>query len=158
MDYGVVVGGYASFYDPGNEVWRYDPLTNSWTQLGDFPGSGRRWAVAANIDNRVFYGLGTNGTNFEDWWEFDMYMGVNEFDESAFNVYPNIATDYVNFEYDNNPNFEISIFDQMGRLIRTESTSNGKIKLDRNGENAGIYFYQVSIDDKQVHSDRLIFQ
>jgi N-acetylneuraminic acid mutarotase len=32
----------------GKTVWQYNPLTDHWTQKGDFPGTGRWHAVAAN--------------------------------------------------------------------------------------------------------------
>lgn len=65
--YGYFIGGMTTFTNWSNEVWRYDATNDTWLQMQDFPGSTRRWAVICMIGQKVFYGLGTNGTNFNDF-------------------------------------------------------------------------------------------
>ncbi|MFO7257897.1 MAG: IPT/TIG domain-containing protein [Bacteroidota bacterium] len=73
---GYVIGGLRQNFLPNgllNDVWRYDPQSNTWTSLGDFPGVPRVNAIAFVIDNKAYYGTGYNaGSNYlEDFWEFD---------------------------------------------------------------------------------------
>ena len=40
------------------DFWMYRPLTNTWTQLPDFPGYGRNQATGFFVGNRGYIGLG----------------------------------------------------------------------------------------------------
>ncbi len=75
--YGYIVGGEQS--NPGqlvrvNDAWRYDPITNSWTQIGSFPGTARSEACGFQINN-TGYVLGGSiqsiNTYDHDVWAFD---------------------------------------------------------------------------------------
>ncbi|MBK7035807.1 MAG: hypothetical protein IPH42_05565 [Bacteroidetes bacterium] len=44
-----------------NDFYEYDPQTNIWKQIADFPGSPRFNAVGLEILGRGFVGLGTDG-------------------------------------------------------------------------------------------------
>lgn len=47
-----------------NDFWSYDPQSNQWTQLADFPG-GRRYNAVAFVINEVPYvGTGYDGSKF----------------------------------------------------------------------------------------------
>lgn len=60
-----------------NDFWEFDPATNTWIQLSDFPGGSRRAATAFTIDNKAYVGLGArnNGINgstvLSDVWSFN---------------------------------------------------------------------------------------
>ena len=60
-----------------NDLWRYDPLTDSWAQMMSIPGSTRRNAVGLTIGTKGYVGLGADssvswsGTILDDWWEYD---------------------------------------------------------------------------------------
>jgi N-acetylneuraminic acid mutarotase len=57
-------------YSFSNEFWKYDPLSNQWTQLNDFNGKSRAIATAVTCSNRVFFGTGYHTYNLNDWWEY----------------------------------------------------------------------------------------
>ena len=44
-----------------NDLWQYDPGTDSWTQLSAFPGKARVKAVMAAYDGALYMGLGFSG-------------------------------------------------------------------------------------------------
>jgi N-acetylneuraminic acid mutarotase len=163
--YGFFIGGFHGDNPSvlpwywGNSVWRYDPTNNIWDSLPAFPGSTRRWAVICNVNERVFYGLGTNGTNFDDWWEFNSIGSIDEFDLNSFSAYPNPVGDHVQFNSSKHFEFEVVILDISGRTIISKKTSNGSINLQRPVEcPSGMYIYEVRIEDKPVHSDKLLFR
>ena len=61
---------------PQKDFWKYDPSTNTWTQIADYGGGVRRGAASAFVMcNRGFVGTGDsnqalhNGTT--DFWEYD---------------------------------------------------------------------------------------
>jgi N-acetylneuraminic acid mutarotase len=50
------------------DFFKYDPTTNTWEQLTDFPGSGRRGAVGFAIGG---YGYVGTGSSSEDMYRYD---------------------------------------------------------------------------------------
>jgi len=78
-----------------NDLWRYNPETDSWTSLGETPLSPRVNATACTKGDKVYIGLGFNGNFFikdsylRDWWCYD--PGTNEWTRLA--DYPNANTD-----------------------------------------------------------------
>ena len=64
----VVSGSYL------NDVFKYDKLNDTWTQLQDFPGQGRGYGYAVSIGNDAYVGFGStdNGQFPTNWWKYDM--------------------------------------------------------------------------------------
>lgn len=74
-------------YDGENflkDFWEYDPKTNAWTRIADFPGVARRNAVAFVIDNVAYVGT---GEDFEDVKLGDFY----KFDGTTWKTSPGIG-------------------------------------------------------------------
>lgn len=83
-DYGYVGTGIDTAEMTHNDLWRFDPSTNSWSQMADMydsnlvmTGSVRRNAVAVTVGNLGYVGLGMDsaqasfGTELNDWWAYD---------------------------------------------------------------------------------------
>jgi N-acetylneuraminic acid mutarotase len=154
-----IVSGYdGGLSNLNSEVWEYDPMQNSWTQLSDFPGNSRRFACSFEIGDRVYCGIGTNGTNFNDFWEFDRYLDLEEmFDANQFTTFPNPAIDHITFRSENVKSFEVVINDGLGRKLKTLSTTSGSVTFNKENNKTGIYFYQVLTDGKVMYSNKFIF-
>jgi N-acetylneuraminic acid mutarotase len=54
-----------------NDVWEFDPATNTWTQKANFPGGNRESLVAFSIDGNGYAGLGLNGSRKLDFYKYD---------------------------------------------------------------------------------------
>lgn len=55
-----------------SDVWEYDPISNSWTQLGDFTGGGRVGMTATVVGNKAYVGMGDDGSFFyNSFFEYD---------------------------------------------------------------------------------------
>jgi N-acetylneuraminic acid mutarotase len=76
-----VVGGkgYVCFgddWDPmyvrHNELWEYNPVTDTWTAKSPCPGNPRRDAVGFAIGSKAYFGTGNDDSYFEtvDFWEY----------------------------------------------------------------------------------------
>lgn len=156
---GYIVTGYAGWLsEVVSEVWEFDPATNAWTQHEEFLGSSRRFACSFEYDNRCFMGIGTNGTNFSDFWEFDAIAGLKtEFEDGNFTCYPNPATTEVKFKTESGTLFTVKVMDASGNIVYEKTTENGSIELLRNGLPSGTYFYEVFSDQKKVRTDKFIF-
>ena len=68
-NYGFVVSG--SYL---TDMFRYDKFNDTWTQLQDFPSSGRGYGYAVSSGDKAYVGFGStnNGSFPTDWWEYDM--------------------------------------------------------------------------------------
>ena len=49
----------------------YDPETDLWTQLSNFPGGARGLAVGAAYNGKGYLGFGVANSYFDDLWEYD---------------------------------------------------------------------------------------
>ncbi len=67
-----VMGGYDGNQNLFNDVWAYDPLTDTWTQKGNFPGGNRTASSAFTIGSKAYMGTGTDGNDYlKDFWEYE---------------------------------------------------------------------------------------
>ena len=78
-----------------NDLWQYDPVTDSWTDLGQAPLSARVNPTAVVQGDKVYLGLGFCGKHGKDssylrsWWEYTPETNTWR----ALADYPNYYTD-----------------------------------------------------------------
>jgi hypothetical protein len=79
-------------------------------------------------------------------------VGVDELSKAAqsLNVYPNPASDLVNFSIDYNKAASVKMMDITGRVIETVNFDMNNAQVDVRNYNAGIYMYQVLDNEGQV--------
>ncbi len=113
-----VIGGHSfSTSDITDEVWEFDPTTLTWDSLPPFSGTSRRYTKAMVINGKGYVCGGTNGTNFNDFWEFDKYLSTDELPEAIdLNIYPNPATDLVHISCSSSYD-KVRIINQLGKVI-----------------------------------------
>ena len=59
------------------EVWKYHYATDHWEYVTNFPGEQRKKGVAFNLNNKIYYGTGTQTYGgMRDFWEFDPTTNV----------------------------------------------------------------------------------
>lgn len=61
------------FYEPNNDLWKFNATENTWTLCAELPGQKREDAVAFSINGKGYAGLGNSGGNifFSDFYEYD---------------------------------------------------------------------------------------
>lgn len=68
----------------------------------------------------------------------------NVVENLQFNVFPNPSVNYVNF-VTNHPDAKlVSVYDITGKLVETQTLTEGKLKLDVSSYNKGLYLYSIS--------------
>lgn len=152
--YGFYIGGYLGWGDMYQEVWRYDPVADSWAQMEDYPFAARRWAVKAKVGERCYMGLGTNGTNFNDWWEF-MPMANLEEESIEVSVYPNPASDVLNIKLKAYSTANIQLIDLEGRVIIDQNLQGVSLNINVQEVKAGTYFVRVR-DEEATSSSKVM--
>lgn len=70
---GATISGVATYY---NDLWEYNPTSNSWIQKANFPGVGRLNAFSESINDKGYIGGGatfapSNYVLFNDFWEYN---------------------------------------------------------------------------------------
>ena len=55
------------------DFWQYDPATETWTRIADFPGEARYNAISFSADGKGYVGLGRNNDsgNLKDFYEYN---------------------------------------------------------------------------------------
>ncbi len=58
---------------PSRNVQEYDPVNDSWNDLGDYPGPGRAMGIGQTWNGKGYFGFGvdSSGTKLSDLWEFN---------------------------------------------------------------------------------------
>lgn len=155
-------GDNHSFMNTG-EMWRYNPLTDTWLQLPSHPGRSR-WAPGSFVinNNVYFFGGRDRFTNQypNDLWSFDLTsatVGIEENDLILSNTYifPNPANEVINWEYDQSIT-EVRIHNSLGQLIVTSEADRKRINtadLER-----GLYFVQFYTGSVLVKTSKVIMK
>lgn len=146
---GYIVTGYSgSLANVTKEVWEFNPATNTWLQKDDFEGSGRRFSVGFSIGERGYFGMGTNGINFNDFWAFDYFTETENLDplQVACTTYPNPAVSTVHFQLSDaigEDTWTLSIVNTLGEVIQTTNQSGKDAQFNRENLPNGTYYFQV---------------
>ena len=71
-DFGYVATGTNTTGAPTKDVYRYDPTTDMWNTLPDFPGDARSFAIGEEYNGKGYMGFGASSFSLlRDLWEFD---------------------------------------------------------------------------------------
>lgn len=150
------VGGLSVVTD---QVWSFHPATNTWQQELEFPGSKRRFIVAFAIHDRGYIGTGTNGINFNDFWQFnptDNSIGLEQ-NEVSVKVYPNPVRDEVHIQCLGFPSdhLEVSIFDMTGKLLLKDHLLYLQQNIDVGILKSGNYILKIGKSGQIIHEEKL---
>ena len=121
------VGGLSTVTE---EVWSFNPANNTWTREADLPGSSRRFLAAFSIAEKGYIGLGTNGINLNDVWEFDpsQTLSVSEANQLQITLYPNPSSKELRL-YGLHSMLDYTIYSYAGEHVLKGET-NGEIDIE----------------------------
>lgn len=69
---GYAVTGTNSSNQPTNSVYDYNPTTNTWGTLPNFPGTARSFGIGTVANGLAYLGFGATTTSYlRDFWRFD---------------------------------------------------------------------------------------
>jgi len=157
------VGGLSTVTD---EVWEFNSGNNTWTRVQDFPGAKRRFPVAFAINNVGYFGTGTNGINFNDFWEYDPLKATSGLTEPELTsldieIFPNPTNESftINLEGINTldmSKLNIEIISSDGRKVYSSVGFALNTSIDRSSMLRGIYYVIVYNESKQLSTKKLI--
>ena len=138
-----------------SQVWSFYPGTNSWQMELEFPGTSRRFPVAFAIHNRGYFGTGTNGINFNDFWQYNPTINTSELSENLdfqWNIYPNPSTDFIDVQLPTEfPSGQIGeVRNLTGQVIQRVELYGGLTRIDVSYLTSGTYFFSIPRQEKPL--------
>lgn len=80
--YGYLFGGIDNSANIYNDLWKYDPGLDQWTQMASLPGPGRYSPTKLVLNGKAYVGVGfDNVTYYTDWYEYT--PGTNSWIQKA---------------------------------------------------------------------------
>lgn len=154
-------GYYSGLSNVTDEVWKYNPGSNQWTQVETFPGTNRRFPVAFDINGKGYFGTGTNGINMNDFWQYDpsYTLDLANLENLKILIYPNPFVDHLNLEVDEELvglGIDYRITDVLGRIY-----SNGKVEgisnpISVSDLNSGVYILDLIYGKEKIKSSKIL--
>lgn len=146
------------------DVWEYHYFGDVWSQKSDYPGGTRTEATAFIVDERVFIGLGYNGVYHDDFYEYEVVLGIRE-NQRLKNVavFPNPSNGSFQVKLNENENGEYSflIFDINGKDMRENfqiNFENNTYFIETKKELVGQFLLTVINNDKIISTKKIVLQ
>ena len=139
--------------------WQYNAGPDTWTQKESIPSTnGKDEDPAFSIDKKGYIFFGSDIYNNAEVWEYtpDVTTGVAVANgHPQFDIYPNPVSNTLNVRMGNEPVYDISISDVMGRVVASPSIRlrSGQalspkerevMSVDVSGLAPGVYFVKVN--------------
>ena len=161
----VLTGDNISSGDNYKDMWELDPTTDTWKRIEDFDGTARRYLSATEHNGYGYVGLGTNGTNFKDFWKFDQTLALIEqnLEDVVIQTYPNPCTDYVNIDIQWLQNvitdkMTLRVYSITGELMEDRKMEPGVNHLETIQWKNGIYLYSIYYDNQAIKAGKILVQ
>ena len=142
-----------------HQAWYFSPGTNSWTAAEDFPGTSRRFPVAFAIHDKGYFGTGTNGVNFNDFWQYNPVADVSALNELATQIsfYPNPASDYLKLHLNGiQQELKYELINFSGQMQLNGICSSDNALIDVMNLPRGSYILRLRLQDALIFSDQII--
>lgn len=69
---GYAITGTSSNGQPTDDAYEYNPITNTWATIADFPGVARSFGIGTVANGKAYLGFGATTTQYlRDFWSFD---------------------------------------------------------------------------------------
>jgi len=169
----------------GSSYWTTDDLTEGYVMYtvlaADFTNGQSFSIAAAPIDMAWFYdniGLSGNlciailGVNANAATPPNMLTPANDFSCVAYTVtevaglegvgtnyltvYPNPATDLINFQVGNNGVSHINVYDLTGKFVTTVNVNGSIETITTENFGAGVFYYQMMNGEEMIATDRFV--
>ena len=159
---GYIALGEDNFIEFKKDVWEYNYYTNSWIQRSDFPGVGRKYAVAFSIQGIAYVGTGFDGAFHDDFYAYSGTAGVSGVTElKSISFYPNPTNSVIQITSIQNDLTGYRIYAASGVLIADKLfDAGGKyvINLEDYTKIPGIYMIQIKGSNQDYPLKKIILQ
>jgi hypothetical protein len=135
--------GYAKVFKFIDNDWVQEGNTINGESVADFFG----FAVAINADgSKIAVGATTNDGNGQSAGHVRVFentvLSTNHFNQNQVSIYPNPVQDFVQIRSDLDI-IELSIFNELGQIIKVLNPQNSFINLDFSTQPQGVYLFKI---------------
>ncbi len=141
-----------------NDLWEYDPSSDSWLRLEDLPGAGRFEAVGMSDGEKGYIVTGQTDDGYvKELWSYSVETGITEA------LLPETSVLYQNYPNPFNPATQIrfaltkiaevklDVYNISGQKVaelanRTLNAGNHAVDFDGSGLNSGLYYFTLEVD------------
>jgi N-acetylneuraminic acid mutarotase len=164
MNKGYCGTGQEQYVGYHSDFWEYNQVTDTWVQMADFGGGGTVGICAFSIGCKGYMGMGIQ-SNAGDLWEFydstntSCTTGVKESsNKKSISIYPNPFSQQTTLQTSSLLNNATLTLDNCsGQIVKQIKNINGRtITLQRDNLSSGLYFIQLTQDNKTIAFDKLI--
>ncbi len=113
----ICMGTNGGFLD---DLWEYNPYSDSWSVRAPYGGSSRKSGVAFTIGGKAYVGTGKGYSGKKaSFWEYTPYeiLNVEQLSAFTFTVFPNPSSDFITIKSDQK--LAYSLCSQNGQTIDT---------------------------------------
>ena len=143
-----------------NQVWSYNPGINQWNSIEEFKGTSRRFPVAFSVDSKGYFGTGTNGANFNDFWQYNPSINsLQDIVPSSIKIYPNPTTEFITIEKLKSDGIDkAELFTILGQKIRKLELTKSTEKILVYDLPAGNYYFMFYKNNQFAGSEKFSIQ
>jgi len=156
--------GVDTAYKFSREFWKYNTVSNTWTEEASVPGITKVEGAAFAIGDTGYYGFGEDSTGSKIINVFDKFYAGDTCnvdagysiikDASEINIYPNPVYQnlYVRFDEQYSEPATILIMDITGRIIKSYSVSSysAPMQIDISYLTSGMYLITMKTKDNSI--------
>jgi N-acetylneuraminic acid mutarotase len=141
-----------------SEVWRYEPLIDTWTQLSDFPGNCRYEGASCSLGNSAYMGMGFNveaSYASDQWWRWGKgttgHTEVLEQSAEAHDLTAVVSGDRLIVRWSSHGSANVELMDMVGRVVQQGVVAGGSngTEMDLSGLSTGTYVVRVFSGEKK---------
>lgn len=162
--------------NPYNLLHQYSPSTNTWTQVGSFPGLPRAFSGEFSIDKDIYIIAGSQSINgsdliaghtpfLNDFWKLAMVIDSvalavdnnGEKNEKMLQIFPNPSHDYLTISTEVlNTLSRIRVYDIAGKLVDELTVSSQNTQLDISKLSSGTYYAELVNKNNEIFTGRFV--
>jgi hypothetical protein len=84
------------------------------------------------------------------------HVGTVETKNQTLRIFPNPTSDFVNIEFRRPGKYELTLFDQNGKIIISEKLSKKKERINLTGFSNGVYTLRIETDKRNISIEKII--
>lgn len=146
--------GYFGFGTDGgyrDDLFEYDPVSNTWSVKAPYGSEGRRSAPAFVLTGSAYVmtGKGMSGKHRDNWQYHPFLTGMEEQALASVNVYPNPATEAINFDVDEifaaaHDDLSLQLLTTDGKIVASQELSGTHARMVNENWAPGVYLYALT--------------
>lgn len=161
-------GGYMLQLSRKNTTTYYKKINGTWTYQASFTGQGPHTEDdTMGHDSFIADNTILIGNTYENWGELplqsngslyklDVTLGINDYENKSFSVYPNPASDRIHISSASNYVKEFQLSDLTGKILKTQNCDTSEVEISLDQIANGVYFLRITDSEGKITFKKII--